>query len=198
MDIIGPLPCVNQYKYILTIVDHYSKWPTAVAVKTTNSVNIVKKILKHIYKFGIPDMVLTDQGANFGSDLMKEVCESLGIKKVRTSPYHSQVDGLAERHNRTTVNMLAKSIHKDEEWPIALPSLCYVYNTRRNDTTKISSFELFFFWRATSLPIDLLFGLRDHINNNISRVRLIKMLRKVNENSKLSRDNQKKYYDKDF
>ncbi|KII62946.1 hypothetical protein RF11_12151 [Thelohanellus kitauei] len=83
-------------------------------------------------------MVLNYQGANFGSDLMKEVCESLGIKKLE----------------------LPLTIHKNEQWPIALPSLCYAYNTSRNDATKIYPFELVF--RRAGDRVDSCFDHFDH------------------------------------
>ena len=52
-------------------------------------------------RVGIPREVLTDQGTNFMSRLMGEVYRMLGVKTIRTSPYHPQTDGLIERFNQT-------------------------------------------------------------------------------------------------
>ena len=60
-----------------------------------------------ICRLGVPDTIHTDQGRNFESKLIKELCQMLGIKKTRTTPYHPQSDGMVERFNRTLLNMLS-------------------------------------------------------------------------------------------
>ena len=54
-----------------------------------------------IARHGVPTKLITDHGRNFEADLMKKVFEFLGVKKLRTSPYHPQTDGQVERLNRT-------------------------------------------------------------------------------------------------
>ena len=51
---------------------------------------------------------LSDWGKSFLSQLMKEMCGVLGMKKINTTAYHPQTDGLFERFNRTLTSMLAK------------------------------------------------------------------------------------------
>ena len=46
--------------------------------------------------FGVPSQLHSDQGPQFESKLMSEVCTLLGIQKNRTTPYHPQCDGLVE------------------------------------------------------------------------------------------------------
>ena len=55
-----------------------------------------------VLQFGQPCSLLTEQGSNFESLLMKEVCALLGIKKIRMSPFHPQTDGQTERANELT------------------------------------------------------------------------------------------------
>ena len=56
----------------------------------------------------------SDQGRNFKSAVIAEVCKLLGIMKSRTIPYHPQSDGLVERFN---LDILSKSVHKRPfEW----------------------------------------------------------------------------------
>ena len=70
----------------------------------------VAEILVHhfVSHFGVPDILHTNQGRNFESSLLKEVCQLLGIVKTRTTPYHPQSDGLVERFNR--VHCLTSSV----------------------------------------------------------------------------------------
>jgi transposase InsO family protein len=44
---------------------------------------------------------------------MARVCEVMGVKKVNTTAYHPQMDGLVERFNRTLTDMLAKRVERD-------------------------------------------------------------------------------------
>ena len=48
---------------------------------------------KFIVHYGLPEKILTDQGRNFESDLLKALCEIAQVKKIRTSGYHPQTNG---------------------------------------------------------------------------------------------------------
>ena len=63
-------------------------------------------------RFYPPTQLHSDQGRQFESSIMSEVCKLLGIAKSRTTAYHPQCDGLVERHNRTLLAML--STHTQE------------------------------------------------------------------------------------
>ena len=58
-----------------------------------------------VCQFGVPDVLHTDQPRNFKSALLKEVCQLLGVAKMRTTTYHPQSDGLVERFNHTLLNL---------------------------------------------------------------------------------------------
>ena len=72
----------------------------------------VAQIFVHefICNMGIPDVIHTDQGRNFESAVVKGICNLLGIKKTRTTPYHPQSDGMIERFNRTLLSMLSIAV----------------------------------------------------------------------------------------
>ena len=59
-------------------------------------------------RHGAPKHILSDRGANFLSTLIQDVWKYLNVKKVNTSGYHPQTDGLVERFNSTLMNMLSK------------------------------------------------------------------------------------------
>ena len=65
--------------------------------------NIVGSFLVH---FGFPKKILSDQGQNFESLLISELCELMQIKKLRTTPYRPEGNGSCERFNRTLISML--------------------------------------------------------------------------------------------
>ena len=56
--------------------------------------------------FRLPNEILMDQGSNVTSQLMKEVCDLLKVRKLQTTPYHPQANGLVERFNGCLKHML--------------------------------------------------------------------------------------------
>ncbi|XP_052260571.1 uncharacterized protein LOC127864726 [Dreissena polymorpha] len=84
------------------------------------------------------------------------------ISKVRTTVYHPQCNGSAERFNRTLINMLGTlEPEKKQNWKKFVPSLVYSYNCIRHESTGYSPFELMF-GRTPKLPVDSMF----HIDND--------------------------------
>ena len=78
----------------------------------------------------VPSELLSDRGQAFLSGLLKEVERALGYKKVNTTAYHPQTDGLVERFNRTLISMLAKTVERDgKDWDQQRQSLSAVEYT---------------------------------------------------------------------
>ena len=75
-----------------------------------------------VCRHGVPEELLSDRGPNFLSELIQEVCKLLGIKKINTSGYHPQCDGLVEKFNSTLIGMIAKSAEsRAHNWDKHLP-----------------------------------------------------------------------------
>ena len=88
---------------------------------------------------------MSDRGANFLPDLILQTCSLLGMKKVNTSGYHPQTDGLVEKFNCTITNMISKSIEGSVvEWNKQLPMLLFAYRSTVQDSTKESPFFLLY------------------------------------------------------
>ena len=148
------------YEYILVIVDHFTKFTQAYPTRNKSS----KTAARHLYddfllRFGIPAKFLSDQGKEFDCKVIHELCQLTGVKKIRTTPYHPQTNGITERMNRTILHMLrtlpesAKS-----KWPSMLNKLVHAYNCTRHSVTGFTPFRLMF-GREATLPIDLLLGI---------------------------------------
>ena len=98
-----------------------------------------------ISRHGVPAELLSDRGANFVSGLIKEVCQILGIKRLNTTAYHPQTDGLVERFNRTLTAMLSKVVEKSgKDWDMKLPYVLFAYRTSMQESTKESPFFLMY------------------------------------------------------
>lgn len=101
-------------QYAIVFMDYLSKWPEVFATPDQKTETIAKLLVEQVVaRHGVPEQLLSDRGANFLSDLMQEVCSLLGIRKINTSEYHPQTDGLIEMFNRTLTNILSKCVSKD-------------------------------------------------------------------------------------
>ena len=107
MDIVGPLPKTRRgNEYILVVSDYATRFPEAIPLCRFTATAVAEQLVDLFAKFGIPKEILTDQGTNFTSQLLKELYSLLGVQAIRTTPYHPQTDGHVERFNQTLKNML--------------------------------------------------------------------------------------------
>ena len=142
--------------YILVLVDYATRYPEAVALPSVESERIAQELMAIFSRFGIPSELLTDQGSNFCSELMNQVYDLLKIRKLRTTPYHPQANGLCERFNGTLKTMLRKFVAAEPEiWDEYLPYLLFAYREVPQAATGFSPFELMF-GRNVSGPLQLL------------------------------------------
>ena len=100
--------------------------------------------LIHLFsRVGIPREILSDEGTNFMSQLLKELYNLLNISQIRISLYHPQTDGLFERFNKTLKSMLSKLVSKKgKDWDKLLPYVLFAYHEVPQSTTGFSPFEL--------------------------------------------------------
>lgn len=107
MDIVGPLAKTKKgNRFILTIVDDATRYPEAFALKSCDAESVANALIELFSRVGIPKVILTDQGTNFTSKLIKELFTLLKVKGVTISPYHPQANGKTERFNGTLKSML--------------------------------------------------------------------------------------------
>lgn len=153
MDLVGPLtPSARGHKYLLVIVDYASRYPEAFPLTTMTTPAIAKAMINLFSRVGFPTEILTDQGTPFMSRLMAQMCEILGIQRLRTSVYHPQTDGLVERYNKTIKNMLRKVISETgRDWDQKLPLILFAIRTHEQRSTGYSPFEILFGRKARTL-----------------------------------------------
>ena len=129
--------------------------------------------MKIFSRVGIPKEILTDQGTNFMSELMQQVNTLLRIGHIRTSPYHPQTNGLAERFNGTLKTMIRRFAQEAPgEWDELLPYLLFSYREVPQASTGFSPFELLYGLSVRG-PLDILReawteGVDDDMEVNVS------------------------------
>ena len=87
---------------------------------------------------GPPHGLHSDQGRNFESYILLELCKAFGITKSHTTPYHPMGDGLVERMNRFLLNLLRALVKLDSDLKEHVQLLFFVYRTTKHSTTKLS------------------------------------------------------------
>ena len=149
------------FRYILLIGCVFSKFVNAVPLKTQTAEDIVGAVNKDwIHFHGAPRYALSDKGSNFDGTTFTDVCKSLQIEKRRTSGYHAQGNGFAERSIRNVREILRTALlekglpHK--LWRQILSSTIFALNSSKSKATNCTPYEVVF-GRKPVLPIDIMF-----------------------------------------
>ncbi|XP_062704672.1 uncharacterized protein K02A2.6-like [Aedes albopictus] len=126
LDFAGPL---EGYHY-LVVVDSYSKWPEILQTRSPTSSTTISFLRECFARFGIPTVVVTDNGSQFVSAEFRTFCEELGVVHLRTAPYHPQSNGQAERFVDTLKRSLRKIIGGGEtSTSTALQTFLHIYRS---------------------------------------------------------------------
>ncbi|KAI6647791.1 Gypsy retrotransposon integrase-like protein 1 [Oopsacas minuta] len=96
MDLTGPLIASEGYKYILTFIDHFTKWIETRPLKTKNARDVATGVFSIYCRQGAPVQIVTDNGREFTNTISKTPQEIHGCKLLFSAPYHPQTNGLIE------------------------------------------------------------------------------------------------------
>ena len=96
--------------YAVVFLNYFTLWAEAFAVPDQKAETVVRLFMEQVVCWhSIPEELLSDRGANFLSSLVQNICKILGVKKINSSGYHPQMDGLVEKFNSTLTDMIAKT-----------------------------------------------------------------------------------------
>ncbi|CAF2345945.1 unnamed protein product [Rotaria sp. Silwood2] len=207
---MGPFPTTSRQKrFLLVVVDYFTRWVELFPVHTTTSINIAQILINEVFtRYGMPVYVLSDNGPQFISYLFRNFCETLGIQQKFTANYHPQTN-LTERINRTLKPMLAIFAESQpRSWDKEVSKLAFALRTAVNETTGETPAFLMF-GRDPKIPLDLIVGeptegpptttiesiqINEYRNNLIHNLRCTYDL--VREHSEVKKISQKTKYDK--
>ena len=145
---------------ILVITDHFTRFAQALPSRNQTAHTTAKLLFENfICHYGFPGRLHSDQGRNFESEVIEELCKIASVDKSRTTPYHPQGNGMAERFNSTLLNMLGcLEDDKKVDWKSYVPSLVHAYNSTKHDSTTYTPHFLMF-GRHPRLAIDAFLGI---------------------------------------
>ncbi|XP_054283201.1 uncharacterized protein K02A2.6-like [Macrosteles quadrilineatus] len=130
--------------YWLVGVDAFSKWPEISMVRSITAASTVNKLREWFSRYGVPRMIVTDNGTQFTSELFEKFCKDNAIKHACSTPYHPKTNGQVERFIKTFKSRYLSSKGDRQDQTQRLVKLLFAYrNTPQKSTSKPPS-ELFF------------------------------------------------------
>ena len=152
IDLIGPIspPSEAGHRYILTVVDHATRYPEGVPFKNIDTKTVAEALVDILglglgFREGTPEEILSDLGTQFVSDCMKEVARLLSIKQLPTTPYHPVCNGLTEKFNGTLKTTLKRLCSEQSRlWHCYINPLLFAHREVAQECTIFSPFELLY------------------------------------------------------
>lgn len=157
--ILEELPMTdNGNKYVLVVSDYYTKWTESFTMPNMEATTVAGILVTDVItRFGVPNIIHSDHGSQFESQLFTEMCRLLQISKPRTSPYHPQSDGMVERFNKTLATMPSAYVNDHHSnWDTLIPYVMMAYRSSIHETTGCTPNRLML-GREVSTPVDLMY-----------------------------------------
>jgi hypothetical protein len=141
MDIVGPLPYSSGYRYCLTLIDRFTRWPEAYPLPDITAETCARAFVAGwVARFGCPDKITTDRGAQFQSELFRALSAILGSEHRPTTSYHPACNGMVERLHRQL--KAAIMCHTNTHWTEVLPLVLLGIRSAWKDDVQSSAAEL--------------------------------------------------------
>jgi RNase H-like domain found in reverse transcriptase/Reverse transcriptase (RNA-dependent DNA polymerase)/Integrase zinc binding domain/Integrase core domain len=146
LDLIGPLPLSkNGNRYILVISDWFSKYSLLFPLRDATSKHIEKHLENDLFLvFGVPEIVICDNGPQFVGKAFRDLCRAYEVKKIWHNAVYSPQVNFVERNNRTIETALRCFVGSHREWDKEIFKIQQALNTARHEVTGFSPAFLVF------------------------------------------------------
>ena len=163
---------------ILVVTDHFTRYAQAYVTRSQTAPVVANTLWEKFFvHYGFPEKILSDQGRNFESNLLAELCKLVQIKKLRATSYRLEGNGSCDRFNRTLISMIGTLPEELKiNWPQHVSTLTHAYNCTRNNATGFSPYFLMY-GRQPLLPIDIEFGVFTPDVTGVATQKYVQMLK---------------------
>lgn len=138
VDIAGPYCKSSKQSTVLFILlDVFSKWVEIFPLRKAKAEYIIKCMKEVFHTFGVPRIVISDNGSQFVSNLYLDFCRLHGITPFHQSPYHANSNP-TERYVGTIKGLIRASISKVKDWDKYVKEIAFALNSSVSESTKFT------------------------------------------------------------
>lgn len=166
IDLTDMFSGANGYRYVLTVIDHYSRFVKFYPLRNKTTDVVSQNFKKYLNDFGVPKCVILDNGSEFTSQQFRDLCHSHNINTGYTTPYHPEGNSISERMHRTMktlLNVMCKG--HPFQWPKYLGETQRVLNCAIHATTGEQPHYIFFSRRTNRQVLSELPELDDEVDD---------------------------------
>ena len=159
IDFVGPLVTSSKgNQYILTVKDCFSRWIEAFPTNNMRAKTVAELLVGEVFcRYGMPEVVHSDNGAQFTSEEMKAVYDELAIRPTTTPAYNPKSNPVERSHKDLGRLLRACTVDGPDEWESYLPHCLFALRVAKNRSTGLSPHEILF-GRDCTIPLDILYG----------------------------------------
>lgn len=198
IDHIGPLPRSKKgNKYLLTIVDSFSKFAVFLPAKNTSSATTVSLLRSGLFAyFGFPKYLVSDNVSSFTSKEFSDMCLQLGIRHITTTPYYPNPSH-AERVNKN-IKIAIRIYHSDHQtdWDQNIHLFQIAFNSAKHLSTGYSPADLFLSFQINH-PLELSWDLDQLLNHNTDPQIIRNKWAQAHQNLTKAREAREKQYNQE-
>ncbi|GJU51262.1 reverse transcriptase domain-containing protein [Tanacetum coccineum] len=157
MDILGPLPQASRkLKFVIVAIDYFTKWIEAKPVVMITGKDVKTFVWENIVcRFGLPRIIVTDNGTQFVNNPFKGWWESLNIKQMNMAVAHPHANGLVERANKSLMEGIKARLGKERAgWVDELPNVLWAHRTSLKQSNGETPFSLTYGSEAV-IPVEI-------------------------------------------
>ncbi|KAJ0443499.1 putative nucleotidyltransferase, Ribonuclease H [Helianthus annuus] len=147
MDIVGPFPpSKGGVKFLLVAIDYFSKWPEVKPLSKITGKQVIDFVWENIIcHYGLPGVIVTDNGKQFAEKPFSLWCKEYRINQIFSSVAYPQSNGQVERTNRSIVEGIKTRLGRYESnWLEELPSVLWAIRTTEKASHKKTPYSLVF------------------------------------------------------
>ncbi|GKG10080.1 reverse transcriptase domain-containing protein, partial [Tanacetum coccineum] len=124
-------PARGGAKFVIIAIDYFTKWVEAKPLAKITGKEVIRFVMDNIIcRYGLPRVIVTDNGAQLVSDPFKSWCTRFKIRQMNTAVAHPQANGLVERANRSLMEGIKTRLGREKAgWVDELPNVLWAHRT---------------------------------------------------------------------
>jgi hypothetical protein len=133
-------------KYILTVIDTFTRYTALYAIKELTAQTAAKTMINHMYVYGIPDKITSDNSTQFDAEFT-EMLKILQTEKYRIHAYSHQENGIVERANKEVIRHarnIAYEMRKADTWDEDIIKIQGIMNEKKSEATGLTPNQIIF------------------------------------------------------